>query len=158
VALIAALRMSGPAPNGASFQMTFLPDSTHSVGVLSGAQDLRSGASNIVASPVASTTLLQPGESFAISENPVKSGAGHVIFNFDPDTPPNLAAIYTLDGRRVVDLMPLVEGGTRAVWTLTNDDGSPVAPGIYILVVRFADRMIRKKLFIARAGGDEDGE
>ncbi|MEJ2214990.1 MAG: S8 family serine peptidase [Gemmatimonadota bacterium] len=158
VALIAALRMSGSAPNGATFQMTFVPSATQSVGVLSGSRNRQSAPGNIVASPVASTTLLQPGESFAISENPVKSDAGQVIFNFDPNTPPNLAAIYTLDGRRVVDLMPLIEGGSRAVWPLTNDDGSRVAPGIYILVVRFADSMIRKKLFIARSGGDGDGE
>lgn len=158
VALIAALRMSGSAPNGATFQMTFVPSATQSVGVLSGSRNRQSVPGAIVASPVASTTLLQPGESFAISENPVKSDAGHVIFNFDPNTPPNLAAIYTLDGRRVVDLMPLIEGGTRAVWPLTNDDGNRVAPGIYILVVRFADRMIRQKLFIARSGGDGDGE
>jgi subtilisin family serine protease len=158
VQLIAALRMSGSAPNGATFQMTFRPSATQSVGVLSGTRNRQSAPGSIVASPVASTTLLQPGESFAISENPVKSGAGHVIFNFDPNTPPNLAAIYTLDGRRVVDLIPLIEGGTRAVWPLTNDDGNRVAPGIYILVVRFADRMIREKLFIARSGGDGDGE
>ncbi len=158
VQLIAAIRMSGSAPNGATFQMTFLPSATQSVGVLSGTRNRQSPPGTIVASPVASTTLLQPGESFAISENPVKSSAGRVIFNFDPNTPPNLAAIYTLDGRRVVDLLPLIEGGTRAVWSLTNDDGNRVAPGIYILVVRFADRMIRQKLFIARSGGDGDGE
>ncbi|MEJ2678576.1 MAG: S8 family serine peptidase, partial [Gemmatimonadota bacterium] len=158
VQLIAALRMSGSAPNGATFQMTFLPSATQSVGVLSGMRNLQSAPGSIVASPVASTTLLQPGERFALSENPVKSSAGQVIFNFDPNTPPNLAAIYTLDGRRVVDLIPLIQGGTRAVWTLTNDDGNRVAPGIYILVIRFTDRMIRQKLFIARSGGDGDGE
>jgi len=153
--VLAALRMSGSAPNGATFQMTFRPEDTRSVGELSGTENLRDDPPDPVASPVASTTVLQTGEVFAMSENPVTSGAGRVIFNFDPNEPPNTAAIYTLDGRRLVDLMPLIEteGGNRAVWLLRNDDGGTVAPGIYILVVQFDDRLIREKLIVARSAG-----
>lgn len=158
VTVLATVRLSGSAPNGASFRLTFRPADTRSVGTVSGVQDRRSDPADVVISPVASTTLLETGEAFALSENPVRSTAGEVIFNFDPNQPPNLAAVYTLDGRRVVDLMPLIEGGTRAVWRLRNDGGGIIAPGIYILVVRFEDRTIREKLIVARSATASGGE
>ncbi len=82
---------------------------------------------------------------FLVSENPVRSG--HVVLNFQ--SPPTVAAIYTITGRRVVDLMPRLENGGRVDWALTNEHGDRVVPGIYLAVFQISGQTIRQKIFIA---------
>ncbi len=143
--LILAVEMSGQAPNGARFAATLVPTATHTLGVRSLATDqLGTGASTVASAP-AVTTVLGASETFALSENPVHHG--HVIFNFSQA--PTVAAVYSLTGRRVVDLLPRLENGGRIDWKLTNDQGAAVAPGIYLVVFNIGGQLVRQKLFIA---------
>ena len=153
--LIAALRLSGAAPNGATFQIIFRPELTSSEGLRSGAEQRTDPASS-VASATATTTVLATGEVFTLSENPVRSDARRLILNFG--APPDLAAIYTLRGVQVRNLMPLLEStGARIEWDLTTSDGGITAPGVYFLIVRVDGELIRTKLIIARGYGGGDG-
>ena len=152
--ILVTLELSGATPNQAVFQATLVPEATHSVGVRSAAQDR---LEHVVGAPVAvQTTVLRPGEIFTLSENPVRSGRP-LIFNFSER--PRVAAVYTLGGRRVVDLLTRMSSDTRVAWDLTNDEGSPIAPGVYLAVFDVAGTVIREKLFIVRpavaSGGQE---
>jgi Subtilase family/Bacterial Ig-like domain (group 2) len=153
--LLVALELSGAVPNGAVFQALFLPELTSSIGLRSGAPDLRSDPAGPVASATTGTSVLAAGELFNLSENPVRSDARRLVLNFG--APPASAAIYTLRGARVIDLMPLLEAsGERIEWDLRTERGGMVAPGIYFLVIRIGDGLVRRKLIVARAfGGDE---
>lgn len=143
--LILAVEMSGQSPNGSSFTASLASSGTHTLGVRSQAVDqLGTGNGSVVSAP-ALTTVLGANEVFALSENPVRSG--HVIFNFSET--PTVAAVYTITGRRVVDLIPRLENGSRVDWRLTNDDGAVVAPGIYLIVFDVGGKTVRQKLFIA---------
>jgi hypothetical protein len=70
-----------------------------------------------------------------------------VIFHFREQ--PTVAGIYTLDGRRVVDLLGRLTDPRRAVWDVTNEQGSPVARGVYFLVVNVGTTTVRQKLIVA---------
>ncbi|HUE76477.1 MAG TPA: S8 family serine peptidase [Longimicrobiales bacterium] len=153
--LIAVLVLSGAVPNGATFQGMFLPELTSSHGLRSGALDLRTDPAAVVASAPTSTTVLSEDELFNLSENPIRSDARRLVLNFG--APPTSAAIYTLRGARVADLMPLLEAsGQRIEWDLRTDRGGVVAPGIYFLIVRIGDGLVRRKLIVARAFGAGD--
>ncbi len=89
-------------------------------------------------------SVLEAGEVFTLSENPVRSD--RVIFHFRQV--PDIAAVYTLDGRRVVDLTLRLTEPARVLWDLTNDRGVRVAPGVYLLVARVGDEVIRRRLII----------
>lgn len=152
--ILVTLELSGATPNQAVFQATLAPEATHSVGVRSNAQDR---LEHVVGAPIAvQTTVLRPGEIFTLSENPVRSGRP-LIFNFSER--PRVAAVYTLGGRRVVDLLTRMSSDTRVAWDLTNDEGSPIAPGVYLAVFDVAGTVLREKLFIVRpavaSGGQE---
>ena len=154
--VVATLELSGAVPNGATFQIMFLPDLTSSIGLRSGAADRLTGPGSIVASGITGTSVLTPGEHFNLSENPIRSDARRLVLNFA--APPVSAALYTLRGARVIDLMPLLEpSGLRVEWNLQTDRGGVVAPGVYFLVVRIGDGLVRKKLIVARAYGGGDG-
>lgn len=153
--VIAAFELSGAVPNGATFQALFLPDLTSSIGLRSGADDVRTDPAAVVASGITGTSVLAGGELFNLSENPIRSDARRLVLNFG--TPPASAAIYTLRGARVIDLMPLLEpSGVRVEWDLRTDRGGVVAPGVYFLIVRIGDGLVRKKLIVARAFGAGD--
>ncbi len=83
-------------------------------------------------------------ELFNLSENPIRSS--RVFFNFRET--PSLAAVFTLDGRRVVDLTRRMAGGDRAVWDVTNDHGARVAPGVYLFVAKVGDEVVRRRLVV----------
>ncbi|HEX9108318.1 MAG TPA: S8 family serine peptidase, partial [Longimicrobiales bacterium] len=145
-ALILAVELSGQSPNLTSFSATLVPASTHTLGARSQVTDQLSGSTAAVASSPAVTTLFGAADPpFLLSENPVRDG--HVIFNFQ--SRPTVAAIFTLTGRRVVDLMPRLDGDGRVDWKLTNEKNDPVAPGIYLAVFQIGGQTIRQKLFIA---------
>jgi hypothetical protein len=153
LSLIAELLLSGGTPNGATFHIAYVPDATQSIG-------LRSGRRNFIAQPTTSvtasarTSVLGANEFFALSENPVRSD--RVIFSFSAE--PRVAAVYTLAGRRVADLRRRLDGADRAVWDLTNDDGSPVAAGVYLIVVDVGGRVVRDKLIVVRPAPQDDAE
>ncbi len=144
VHLVAAIEMSGQAPNGSSFTLAYLPDRLRSVGVESLVAWLRQQPAGPVASQPAVTTVLEGDEVFAMSENPIRSD--RVYFNFR--TPPDRAAIYTLSGRMVVDLRGSLSSGLRTVWRVVNGDGDPLAAGVYLLVVEVGGQRITQKLFV----------
>ncbi|CAN5554720.1 hypothetical protein BH24GEM3_BH24GEM3_25380 [soil metagenome] len=149
--LVVALRTSGDVPNAAVFRARFNPQAARGPNVL-----IRTAAATDreFQAPV-QTTVLAPEEPFALSENPVRSG--RVIFNF-AERPRRVAAVYTLSGRRVIDLLPRLEQqGRRFEWDLTNEQGNPVAAGVYLIVFDVGDQLIRERLIIARpSGGGED--
>lgn len=141
--VIAALELSGSAPNGAAFQAELLPQRTHTIGLRSLAAD-QLGTLTSVASGTASSTVLANGATFSLSENPVRSG--RVVFNFAER--PKVAAIYTLNGRRVIDLLPALDTTGRVQWDLRNGSGERVASGVYFVVFDVAGQVVREKIFV----------
>jgi len=146
-----ALRMSGAAPNGAAFRATFLPSETRSRGVRSNTADQIEQPSQPVASALIHSTVLASGQTFTMSENPVRSGG--VTFNFP--SRPTVAGIYTVAGRLVVNLVDRLSGEASVRWDLTNNSGTSVGPGVYLLVFDFEGRLVREKLVVLRAGGED---
>jgi photosystem II stability/assembly factor-like uncharacterized protein len=144
--LIAALSLSGRSPNGATFSLAFLPQLTSSIGTRSGIRDRLDLPADIVASADVTTSLLQPGQLLSFSENPVRSAS--VIFNFAET--PTAAAIYTLTGRRIVDLAQRISGTGRVEWDLRNDEGTSVAPGVYLVIFNVQGTVLRERLIVLR--------
>lgn len=141
--LLVAIELSGGAPNGALFQAELLGERSRTVGVRSAAVD-QLGAITSVASAPASSTVLAAGTIFSLSENPVRSG--RVVFNFTER--PKVAAVYTLNGRRVIDLLPRLTSNGSVNWDLRNDSGDRVASGVYFVVFDVAGRIVREKVFV----------
>jgi len=148
--LLVALRLSGRAPNGASFEARYVPGETASTGTRSGAQNRLQQSAEPVSSGLVESTLLAAGELLTFSENPVRSA--RVIFNFSER--PTAAAVYTLTGRRVIDLTRRISDAARVEWDLTNEDGNAVAPGVYLVLFEVAGTVRRERLMILR-GRDE---
>jgi photosystem II stability/assembly factor-like uncharacterized protein len=151
-AVLVALRLSGRSPNGATFQASFLPQQTSSIGVRSSAADRLVQPAAPVASGLVQATLLAADEILTFSENPVRSD--RVIFNFRE--PPRVAAVYTITGRLVVDLTRGITQEGRLEWDLRNQDGDLVAPGVYLVVFNVGGTVMRERLFVLRRG-DESG-
>ena len=142
VSIIAALSLSGAAPHGGSFQATFVPGETLSVGLTSGQPNVLSVAPTPLESGPAGTTVLAADELLSFSENPVLCPV--VVFNFAE--PPTTAAIYTLGGRRLIGFP--TGGGVRVEWDLRNQDGSAIAPGVYLVVFTVRGQQFREKLLV----------
>jgi len=147
-ALVLAVELSGAVPNGSAFEATFLAAETRGEGALSGRPGELTQPETVASGPTR-TTLLRADEVFALSENPVRSG--RVIFNFA--SRPRVAAVYTLDGRLVADLLARMDGDGRVEWDLRNDAGSRVAAGVYLVVFDVGGRIVREKLFVTRPAG-----
>jgi subtilisin family serine protease len=143
IQVLAAIELSGAAPNGAVFQAEVLPQRTRTLGVRSQANDQLGSIAAVISAP-ATSTLLTAGETFSLSENPVRTG--RVTFNFTER--PKVAAIYTLNGRRVIDLVPLLDETGSVQWDLKNGAGDRVASGVYFVVFDVAGRVVREKLFV----------
>jgi hypothetical protein len=150
-----AIELSGQAPHGTTFEATLVPSTIRTVGVRSGAVDRVDPAVAAVESGAAETTLLAAGAILSFSENPVRDD--DVVFNFAQA--PTTAAVYTLTGRRVVDLctrsgLECEQGlaSARVVWDLTNEAGELVAPGVYLVVFRVAGQTFRERLMVLRSG------
>jgi hypothetical protein len=71
-----------------------------------------------------------------------------VMFNFAAR--PSAAAVYTVTGSRVADLLARFDGLSYR-WDLTNDAGETVVPGVYLLVFRVGDHLVRQRLFVLSA-------
>jgi subtilisin family serine protease len=152
ISAIAALELSGAAPHRTPFRGAFDPAATRAAGVQTGEASPLRQPSAVIRTDEFRPTVLGAEEVFALSENPVRSA--QVIFNFRVQ--PQVAAIFTVSGRQVVDLLPRVQAGVRVVWDLTNDQGAPVAPGVYLAVFQIGDQTIRERLIIVRPSGGEE--
>lgn len=143
VVLLASLRLSEAPPHGTVFHVRFLPEETRTLNLRSGAANRLVLPQNPVMSAPVLTTVLAQDAPFSLSENPVRTR--RVTINFAE--PPRGAAIYTVSGRRVADLL---QRGTplRVVWDLTNDEGARVAPGVYLVVVELSTGIITEKLIV----------
>jgi hypothetical protein len=151
VELLVAIELSGQAPNGTGFEVTFVAEETRSIGTETNVPNMLAISTEPLESGVARTTVLQPDERVSLSENPVRDG--DVIFNFIEA--PATAAVYSVNGQRVADLRRRIAAGTLNVtWDLTNDDGSRVAPGVYLLVFSVAGEVFREKLIVLTPGTD----
>jgi hypothetical protein len=150
-----AIELSGQAPNGALFEATLVPSELHSRGTRTGALDQLAAGIVAVASGPATTTVLAAAEALSFSANPVREP--EVVFNFAQA--PATAAVYTLTGRRVIDLcglsglacgqaVPLTSGR----WDLHNHEGERVAPGVYLVIFQVGGRAYREKLMILSTG------
>jgi hypothetical protein len=149
--LIVALRMSGGAPNGTVFQASYLPGETATIGVRSRATNRIVQPNEPVASGPVRSTLLGEGELLAFSENPVRSD--RVIFNFAER--PRRAALYTVNGRLVIDFTDRITDEGRFEWDLRNGEGNLVAPGVYLILFDVAGTRMRERLFVLRRDDDE---
>jgi hypothetical protein len=143
--LVLALELSGAAPTGSAFTARLLPEATRTITVNSRVQD-RVQHGDLIASGPAATTVLRTGEIFALSANPVRGES--VMFNFAAR--PSSAAVYTVTGSRVADLLARFDGLSYR-WDLTNDAGETVVPGVYLLVFRVGDHLVRQRLFVLSA-------
>lgn len=146
VSYVVAIEMSGGAPNHSDFRVHFLPDQLRAVGALSKAEDKLDAPLAAIGSLPARTTVLDADEVFSLSENPVRSG--EVVFSFS--TRPTVAAIYSLNGQLVANLLPRIDAAGLVTWDLTNDHGSTVAAGIYLVVFQVAGQRIRERLVVTR--------
>jgi photosystem II stability/assembly factor-like uncharacterized protein len=144
--LIVALGLSGDSPNGATFQARFLPAQTATIGQRSGRQNRLEQPAQPVASDLVSTTLLAVDEVLSLSENPVRSAS--LVLNFAAN--PQTAAIFTVNGRLVLDLKSRLSGEGRIEWDLRNSDGTPVAPGVYLVIFDVAGTRYQEKLIVLR--------
>lgn len=156
--VLVALELSGAAPHGSFFEASFVPEELHSLGVRSGKPDVLDPAISAASSGEAEITLLEEDALLSFSANPVRTD--EVIFNFSET--PELAAVYTLTGRRVLDMCSRGlacgndGGATRFHWNLRNGEGERVAPAVYLIVFRVGDTVIREKLIVMTPGGDPD--
>jgi len=150
------VELSGTAPNGAVFEASLVPQELHSRGTRTGAIDQLAAGIVAVASGPATTTVLGIAQPLSFSANPVRTG--EVVFNFAEA--PSTAAVYTLTGRRVLDLcaaggLACGPGGTLSAtrWDLRNQDGERVAPGVYLVIFQVQGRAFREKLMVLSPGG-----
>jgi len=91
-----------------------------------------------------SASMLGPGGTINISENPVR-GSLVVIHVSGPAV---RAGVYTFDGSLVRDLGAAPAG--RLQWDLTAADGRPVVNGVYLLVVDLGGTILRHRIYVAR--------
>ena len=135
--------LSGGSPNGATFLVELLPATSVALGRRSGASVNFAG--EWVTGTVARTTLLAADEQLNLTQNPVRRSP--LIFNFQPT---RYIDIYDFTGRRVRRFTPAV-GAVRWEWNLTNENGTPIANGVYVIVTQLeSGAVLRRKLFVAR--------
>jgi photosystem II stability/assembly factor-like uncharacterized protein len=148
-AFVLALRTSGAAPNGTTFTARFLPEATRTA-------NLRSGEANRVQQPASAesgavaTTVLAPAAALSLSENPVRGD--RVFFNFR--VAPTRVGVYTVTGRLVADLT--AAAGLTAEWDLRNEEGTLVAPGVYLIVFEVDGQLYRERLIVLRGRSDAE--
>jgi subtilisin family serine protease len=146
--VLVVLQLSGQAPHGSSFQAELVASATVSIGLRSLAQNPLE-IENVVGSGVAATSVLRSDQSVSLSENPVRGGSVRFVFAQSPTT----AAIYTIAGRRVVDLRPQLGDGIAMEWDLTNASGDAIVPGVYLVVFTVDGRTFREKLIVLTPRG-----
>jgi subtilisin family serine protease len=140
--VILALAASGRAATGTRFTASLLRAGTTTLNVNTRLPDRFELAGDLLAGP-AETTVLRPGELFALSQNPVRTDG--VRLNFAAR--PTQAMIFTPTGARVADLLPRFDG-LHLLWDLTNDGGRRIVPGVYYLVARVDGELVRETIIV----------
>jgi hypothetical protein len=140
--------LDGGAPHGTALALALAPEETRAEGLRSRSTDQLQQPAQPVAG-TRRTTVLAVGEAIALSENPVRGS--RVVMNFREA--PRTAAVYTLTGRRVADLRRRMQDDVRVEWDLTNDQGSAIAPGVYLVIFDVGGQVVRQKLFVTRGNG-----
>jgi subtilisin family serine protease len=152
VVVIAALQLSGNGPHGATFQAELVAPSTVSIGTVSLSRNPLEIVGALPSGP-AETSVLRSDQSLAFSENPVRGERVHFQFAQTPTR----AAVYTLTGRRVVDLLSAIGSGRTVTWDLTNEEGDRVAPGVYLVIFTVGGRTFREKIIILTPSAPPEG-
>ncbi len=142
---VVALELSGAVPNGARFRAAYRPADLRARGTLSGVANTVAPTGS-VGSELRSTTLLLPGETLNLSQNPIRFAP--LVINYAER--PRAIYVYALTGVRVRTLSGAALEDGRALWPLDNDRGQRVANGMYLLVIDAPTGAIRRKLFVAR--------
>lgn len=93
-------------------------------------EGVRTTESNILAVSLAPETL---NEARAYP-SPFHSGLGATGITFDRLPEESSIKIFTMDGRPVTSLMTNASG--EVLWLLTNDEGTPVASGVYVAAIK----------------------
>ncbi|MBI4537913.1 MAG: S8 family serine peptidase [Gemmatimonadetes bacterium] len=148
-ALLVVAELGGQAPNGTVIRAALEPAALRAVGLISGEEAERVDPPPAIAGPVVQLSLLSAGERYALSANPVRGG--ELIVNYRDR--PRRIRILSLAGIVVAELEADALEAGRATWPLRNRDGEPVANGIYVLAIEFADTRALEKLMVLRRGG-----
>jgi hypothetical protein len=91
--------------------------------------------------------MLAQGESFNISQNPVR--ASPVVIRFGQ--PPRRVDVYDFAGKRVRSFRATdFDDGATLRWNLQAEGGGEVVNGVYLLVAELPSGMMRRKVFIVR--------
>jgi len=91
--------------------------------------------------------MLADGESFNISQNPVRTSP--VVIRFGEA--PRRVELYDFAGRRVRAFQPTeFDDATTLRWNLQADAGRTLANGVYLLVAELPSGTMRRKVFIVR--------
>lgn len=91
--------------------------------------------------------MLAQGESFNISQNPVRSSP--VVIRFAEA--PRRVDLYDFAGKRVRSFRDTdFDDATTLRWNLRAEGGGAVVNGVYVLVAELPSGMMRRKVFIVR--------
>jgi minor extracellular serine protease Vpr len=146
--LIAALEPSGQVPHNTAFSISYVPAATTASAASGEGRVLLDQPSAPIASASIRTSVLAADQVVSLSENPIRSN--RVIINFRQI--PSTAAVYTTAGRHVTNL--LTQGSAlRREWDLTNEEGTRLAPGVYLLIVTVANTTERLKVIVLPTSG-----
>jgi hypothetical protein len=80
--------------------------------------------------------------------NPVQPHDGHTVMNFTNLPPGADIRLYTLAGEMVKSLTADDTG--RGMWDVRNEDGSKVASGVYLALIRHGDQKTTVKIAVER--------
>ena len=145
VDLIVVGVLSGATPNKTTFTASLDNALSTTVGLTSGEEISFAGTPGL--GRTVTTTLLQAGEPYNLSQNPVRSTP--LIINLGEDPRATAIEIFDFGGRLVrrISVAP-ADGSVR--WDLTREDGRPVANGAYVLLIHFPTGPVRRQLFVVR--------
>jgi subtilisin family serine protease len=91
--------------------------------------------------------MLAQGESFNISQNPIRSSP--VVIRFGEA--PRRVELYDFAGKRVRSFRETdFDDATTLRWNLQVEDGGAVVNGVYVLVAELPSGLMRRKVFIVR--------
>jgi hypothetical protein len=91
--------------------------------------------------------MLAQGESFNISQNPVRSSP--VVIRFAEA--PRRVDLYDFAGKRVRSFRDTdFDDATTLRWNLQAEGGGVVVNGVYVLVAELPSGLMRRKVFIVR--------
>jgi subtilisin family serine protease len=91
--------------------------------------------------------MLAQGETFNISQNPVRTSP--VVIRFSE--PPRRVDVYDFAGKHVRSFQAIdFDDATTLRWNLQAEGGGAVVNGVYLLVADLPSGMMRRKVFIVR--------